>query len=191
MAVVDGNVERVLRRLFGRELAGEALWTAAQNLLDSAQPAEFNQAMMELGATVCLPGVPRCGACPLKQFCISRDGRCQADIGKPRTVEPRRRRSGSIFVVRRGNSVLLRQRSHLDSLMPDMWELPQSYEQPRREPLIEVKHSITTTDWHVRVFSCHQMRKTARMQWVRIGEVSNLPLTGLTRKVLRRLKVLA
>jgi A/G-specific adenine glycosylase len=75
--------------------------------------------------------------------------------------------------------------------MPGMWEFPQSHEKPRREPLIEVKHSITTTDWDVRVFSRHQVRRTARMQWVRIGEVSNLPLTGLTRKVLRRLKVLA
>src|SRR5450631_4397072 len=55
VAVVDGNVERVLARLVGRPPAGEELWLTAERMLDRARPGDFNQAMMELGATVCTP----------------------------------------------------------------------------------------------------------------------------------------
>ena len=74
VAVVDGNVERVLQRLIGIELTGSNLttpqiWQHAQTLLASSRPGDFNQAMMELGATVCLPREPRCPACPLRKWC--------------------------------------------------------------------------------------------------------------------------
>ncbi|HYX69772.1 MAG TPA: A/G-specific adenine glycosylase, partial [Terriglobales bacterium] len=58
-AVVDGNVERVLERLVGRHLPAAQAWELAAQLLDRAHPGDFNQAMMELGATVCLPREPR------------------------------------------------------------------------------------------------------------------------------------
>ncbi len=64
VAVLDGNVERVLRRLLGGSLARAYLWNTAEDLLDRERPGAFNQAMMELGATLCLPGEPRCGDCP-------------------------------------------------------------------------------------------------------------------------------
>src|SRR5579864_6582686 len=55
VAVVDGNVERVLARVAGRRLTGEDVWRAAGELLDAGRPGDFNQAMMELGAVVCTP----------------------------------------------------------------------------------------------------------------------------------------
>src|SRR5580704_14876171 len=58
VAVVDGNVERVLQRVQGRNLAGEDLWRVAEELVSPERPGDFNQAMMELGATVCLPRQP-------------------------------------------------------------------------------------------------------------------------------------
>jgi A/G-specific adenine glycosylase len=65
VAVVDGNVERVLQRISGKRFAGEELWTAAHHLLDARRPGDFNQAMMELGATVCTPRMPTCLMCPV------------------------------------------------------------------------------------------------------------------------------
>ena len=65
VAVVDGNVERVLQRVAGKRLAGEELWTAANRLLDAKRPGDFNQAMMELGAVVCTPRAPACLTCPV------------------------------------------------------------------------------------------------------------------------------
>jgi len=72
IAVVDGNVERVLQRLSGRRLAGDELWEAANNLLDKTRPGDFNQAMMELGAVVCTPRAPLCLTCPIIELCATR-----------------------------------------------------------------------------------------------------------------------
>src|SRR5664279_4349503 len=72
VAVVDGNVERVIERLFGGAEGKESAWQHAEALLDRARPGDFNQAMMELGATVCTPRAPQCVLCPLYTWCQSR-----------------------------------------------------------------------------------------------------------------------
>ncbi|HUK87164.1 MAG TPA: A/G-specific adenine glycosylase, partial [Terriglobales bacterium] len=71
-AVVDGNVERVLSRLRGCHLPARQAWEMAEQLLDRERPGDFNQAMMELGATLCLPGEPLCTRCPVARWCRSR-----------------------------------------------------------------------------------------------------------------------
>src|SRR5882762_3374081 len=63
IAVLDGNVERVLQRLAGRSLTTKDLWQRAQSSLSQSRPADFNQAMMELGAMVCTPRQPKCDPC--------------------------------------------------------------------------------------------------------------------------------
>src|SRR6202166_235830 len=63
IAVVDGNVERVLQRILGSVLCDREVWEKAENLLDRERPGDFNQAMMELGATVCTPRAPACLTC--------------------------------------------------------------------------------------------------------------------------------
>jgi A/G-specific adenine glycosylase len=68
-AVVDGNVERLLRRLLGTAV-GE-IWATANRILSSRRPGVFNQGMMELGALVCTPRAPRCDECPLVQWCAT------------------------------------------------------------------------------------------------------------------------
>jgi A/G-specific adenine glycosylase len=76
--VIDGNVVRVLCRVFAlRGLAERAplkqeLWRRAAELVPRARPGDFNQALMELGATVCTPRAPRCGECPLRGVCVAR-----------------------------------------------------------------------------------------------------------------------
>ena len=66
VAVVDGNVERVLQRILRHAArTGEEIWKAAEDLLDRQRPGDFNQAMMELGATVCTPRAPSCLTCPV------------------------------------------------------------------------------------------------------------------------------
>src|SRR5882762_1778679 len=65
VAVVDGNVKRVLDRVMGRPLTEQQYWQAAAALLAPESPGDFNQGMMELGAVVCLPGKPVCNACPV------------------------------------------------------------------------------------------------------------------------------
>lgn len=93
VAAVDGNVRRVLSRLFARESPKEKeLFALAQGLLpEGVDPGVWNQALMELGATVCLPKRPRCGACPLGAFCRGR----RPPGATPRPGSAGRRRSAS------------------------------------------------------------------------------------------------
>src|SRR5664279_4907056 len=72
VAVVEGNVARVLERMFGEAKGREDAWHQAEALLDRTRPGDFNQAMMELGATVCTPRAPQCLLCPLITWCATR-----------------------------------------------------------------------------------------------------------------------
>ena len=92
VAVVDGNVERVLQRFSGRRLEGKEFWSAAEDLLDRERPGDFNQAMMELGATVCTPRAPGCLTCPVVEFCGTRGEMAGWS-------DPHRRKSGR-FIMR-------------------------------------------------------------------------------------------
>jgi A/G-specific adenine glycosylase len=186
VAVVDGNVERVLSRILGRSLAGEEVWSAAQTALDPANPGDFNQAMMELGATVCVPGVPRCGGCPVRRQCASR-GPTNHTITIP---EKRLHRSASLLLIYRDGKIMLRQRPLSAAMMASMWELPESKRDLRRAPLLKVKHSITVTDWSISVLASHRSTPGPSDRWVHLNEICQLPLTGLTRKVLRKLNLL-
>jgi A/G-specific adenine glycosylase len=120
VAVVDGNVERVLQRLSGKRLAGEELWQAAGYLLDAKRPGDFNQAVMELGATVCTPRAPMCLMCPVVEQCAAR-GEMN---GAPKAV-PQRKREIHYALDCRDGQVFLVQRARDASLMPGMWELPE------------------------------------------------------------------
>ena len=79
VAVVDGNVERVLSRFHGQDESREGAWQQAEALLDHRRPGDFNQAMMELGAVVCTPRAPQCLLCPLNTWCVSRGAETPKD----------------------------------------------------------------------------------------------------------------
>lgn len=179
VALVDGNVERVLTRLYGQPPAD--FWASANALLDRKQPGDFNQAMMELGATVCLPARPLCGECPVRRFC-----RLQGAF-EPRAAGTRRRQQASYGLARRGNSVYLVQRSAKSSLMPGMWELPQLEHRPAGDSLLKLRHAITNTDYQVDVFGSESLGSHGGGRWVDIKNAGRLPLTGLTRKILQTL----
>jgi len=187
VAVVDGNVERVLNRIMRADVSGQRLWTTAQQLLDPANPGDFNQAIMELGATVCTPTAPSCERCPISSHCASES----RTIKNTRSREQRQQRTALLLLRRRRNLLLLRRRSERESLMPAMWELPQLKSAPIAPATLKVKHSITTTDWTVEVFASGEPERSASLQWAGVAQLGTLPLTGLTRKILRKLKLLA
>jgi A/G-specific adenine glycosylase len=185
VAVVDGNVERVLQRLLGKRIGGEWLWRAAQEVLDPGRPGDFNQAMMELGATLCLPRQPKCSECPVSQMCATRGeltARAPGIRQKKREINyALDRRNGSIFLVKRPAAA---------SLMPGMWELPEIARAKARSRLsLTLRHSITVTDYHVGVMEAEAPEGTAG-RWIAKSRLSKLPLTGLARKILRATKVI-
>ncbi len=186
VAVVDGNVERVLDRMFGVAEGREAAWQRAESLLDRQHPGDFNQAMMELGATVCTPRAPQCPMCPLHKWCTSRG------VKDARPQPARKRRQLAYGLARKNDSILLVQRPADASLMAGMWELPALSDTQRNgdEPLATLRHSITDTDYRVLVFTVPPAkfhRPDATTRWFARRQWERLPLTGLARKILRRL----
>ncbi len=213
VAVVDGNVERVLCRFAGwgagSRKGGAALRRKieelAAKLLNRARPGDSNQAMMELGATLCTPRNPQCAACPLMQDCKTR--------GEHKTLQRSSMTSrvvGYALAVRTSTApgnrsgpstreVLLEQRSAHGSVMPGMWELPtlRYPEVPEGELRMTVRHAIMQVNYYVSirtVFEDDVEAVTAaggERRWVSLGDAAGMALTGLTRKVLVRARLLA
>jgi A/G-specific adenine glycosylase len=189
VAVVDGNVERVLRRVWGKTFTRGQFWNAAQHLLDVGQPGDFNQAMMELGAMVCTPRAPTCLTCPIVDLCATRG------TNLPIRSMPQRKCEIDYSLVCRdrhdhGKEIFLVQRPRDASLMAAMWELP-GIDSPNgaAEPAFRVRHSITVTDYTVRVWQGSSPQNT-NGRWFRTGRLKTVALTGLTRKILRKAEVL-
>jgi A/G-specific adenine glycosylase len=192
LAVVDGNVERVLARLEGEgEQRGAVKWQRlAQSWLDEDHPGEWNQAMMELGALVCLPRGPRCLECPVYTWCETRG---EHVVGKR---PPMRSKEVAYAMVERTKlrkwQVLLEQRHDSAKVMPGLWELPLLEALPQAEPSLTLRHAITNTNYYVRIFRMRAWQtplraKGSRRLWVDEEGLEEMPLTGLTRKVMRRL----
>jgi len=125
---VDGNVRRVMARLLDDPAPGAALLARVVGALVAPErPGDFNQSLMELGATVCTPRSPRCGRCPVSGWCAARTAGTQESRPRPpaRKIVPRVVEAVAV-VVRPGDSgweVLLRRRPD-DGLLGGMWECP-------------------------------------------------------------------
>ena len=208
IAVVDGNVERVLQRVSGRRLEGEDCWLAAGELLDRERPGDFNQAMMELGATICTPRGPGCLTCPVVELCATR-GELAASA---KTVRQRKREIDYVLDLR-GGTVFLVQRARDARLMAGMWELPEvegsgigarnqrvpptRFVSRRNDKNLNsdsqlwftVRHSITVTDYTVRVWRTAAPTGIAG-EWVAVERLTRIALTGLARKILRKAEIL-
>jgi A/G-specific adenine glycosylase len=212
IAVVDGNVERVLLRLSGRPEIKTAVARAfvqkkasalvpKRRIGDGVNAAgDHNQAMMELGATLCLPRAPLCLHCPVYSMCRTRG----EHITPPRAVQLSRPAAYLLNLRKRGTvtEVLLELRADDASLMPGMYELPPLPLDAvqGREPLLRLRHAITNTNYYVQVFAAHGPEDSGLrraipaakgdLHWVLTNRLGSLPLTGLARKALQRLDVM-
>lgn len=133
VALVDGNVSRVLARVFAIESdikapeTAKVLWSKAEELLDKKRPGDWNQALMELGATVCAPERPRCGECPVAAHCQARAQGREALL----PVVPERKdfvplRWTCLWIENRKGEVLLYERQRGKELLGGLWGLPES-----------------------------------------------------------------
>jgi A/G-specific adenine glycosylase len=205
VAVVDGNVERVLCRLQGWDANGgkgravlrRRIEDLAAQLVDPKRPGDFNQAMMELGATVCLPRNPQCMVCPVIEHCKTRGEHRTT----PRTRSVVRETAYALCLrtrpMKEMSAVLLEQRSASETVMPGLWELPKlKDEHALSAPRLTVRHAIMQTNYVVRV---HDVRasevKTYTVpggyrRWIPLDEAAGMALTGLARKVLKNARVL-
>ncbi len=201
IAVVDGNVERVVCRLAGWEAdrtapRRRAIERLTTELLDPERPGDFNQAMMELGATLCHPRSPRCPDCPLAEVCRTR-GEHKKTARAPMTT----RESAVALCVRKrrgAKEVLLEQRPDSATVMPSMWELPAIRETHAGtlEPTMLVHHAIMQVNYLVRVCEpsdadvAGSTVAAGERRWFAVEDAGGMALTGLARKVLGRARLL-
>jgi len=207
VAVVDGNVERVLCRLAGWKAGRRSSRTAqlrgkieklASELVSPLRPGDSNQALMELGATLCLPRNPQCIACPLAADCKTQ-GEHQT------TPRPRMKSSAAAYALslRKGRrsetQVMLEQRRVSQTVMPGLWELPSLADPdvPDDELVMSLHHAIMHVNYSVSIRTVDEHAVDAmtviagERRWVPLSEAATMALTGLARKVLTRAHLLA
>ena len=205
-AVVDGNVLRVVARMtndaaeIGSARTRERFRAAAQEWLDPLRPGAFNQALMELGATVCLPRNPLCLACPLESRCAARAEGTEARLPvKLRKTEPQRI-EGALLVIWKGGRVLLRREDQGAARMAGFWGLPAPEDLPGARVgalLGEIRHSITNHRYTLRVYGAKMGARDLRLAslaageqgtgfgWFNPSELSGIPLSTTARKALK------
>ncbi len=217
--VVDGNVERVLARRHGlrgmvkERATARRIWEEAARLARGPRPGDLNQALMELGATVCTPRAPRCDRCPLSPSCNAR-ARGDAENVPKRAAKPivLAAQSVAALVLRHGRALLVRRAA--GGLLSGFWELPGGDlgrgEEPAAalvarlaerlgvhvtnlSPAGAVSHSLTHRSLRVHLFCATagpgRLRRSGyeKHLWAPPDRLTSLRSTALTRKALRTL----
>ncbi|QAY95956.1 A/G-specific adenine glycosylase [Methylovirgula ligni] len=148
---VDGNVERVIARLYAIDTplpAAKPLIAAhARSLLDPERPGDFAQAMMDLGATICTPRRPLCGLCPLNTFCLAAARLSPEDWPRKAAKAARPARRGAAFFLRRGAELLLRTRPP-QGLLGGMSEFPGTEWSADYDPTNALRDAPLIADYH-------------------------------------------
>ncbi len=217
---LDGNLRRVFSRLFdisefADSPAGEKnLWELAAENLPNGQAGDYNQALMDLGATICQPKNPRCLICPLMEICESRKNGTQAlrPVLKPKKTIPHYIHAAGV-IINRGR-VLLAQRPS-EGLLGGMWEFPNARveENPakeltkvlnaayslkvthrglrqKKEALGIIQHAYTHFKVTVHAFRCDcaPIPKNKKFIWARLSELDDYPMGKMDRGIANKIK---
>ncbi len=212
LAVLDGNVARVLARLDAvrGELRAARNWSAlgkrAEELLAREAPGDWNQALMELGETICTPQSPRCGACPVSRWCRARKLGVVEEIPAPRRKRGGVRVKIAAAILRdpRGRTLMVRDPgAHDGVLFSRMWQFPAVEVarhaapelsehlratlliEPPLERLPEARHAVTFRDVRLIPFLAQvpELPRQARTRIVPLEGVTGLPISSATRKI--------
>lgn len=193
-AVVDGNVYRVLSRVFADPFniaaasARAHFSELAEDLLDRGAPGRFNQALMELGATLCLPKNPQCLLCPVANWCEAKQQSRQNEF--PVKIAPRKsvEETRTVFWIERDGRLLLWRRPADSRLMPGFWELPEPMHLPEVEPgaiLGTFRHGITFHNYTFRVVEARVPANPGGCEWRAIEDFRTVPVSTIVRKAIR------
>jgi A/G-specific adenine glycosylase len=201
-AAVDGNVLRVISRLtndpgdIGSPRTQARFSEEAQQLLDPGRPGDFNQAIMELGATVCVPRSPDCGHCPVVKFCAAHAAGTERELpvklkkALARGVEldlaliespvvgfHAQAAEGQVFLV---------QRSPEEKRMAGFWELPAKEMLPRWRgtAVKQIVHQIVNDRFRITVWRGRAPKALPMGRWFSPVELPTIPITTITRKAL-------
>lgn len=221
LAILDGNVKRVLARLVALPVppakAIAHLWQLSATLLDAAHPRDFNQAVMDLGATVCLPKQPLCDRCPWQPHCRAFALHLQTTLPMTETRTPIPRKVIGVAVIWNDQGQILIDRRKQSGLLGGLWEFPGGKIEPgetieaciQREIMEELGIEITVGDrlitvdhtyshFHVtlNVHHCQyisgdpQPIECDEIRWVTLAEIDQYPFPKANIKIIEALRSL-
>ena len=211
--VLDGNLRRVYARLFNVDIPAdssegeELLWNIAAENLPKGKAGDFNQAMMDLGATICLPKNPRCLLCPLLGECEAQKLGVQEQrpVLKPKAEVPSVIHAAAV-IVQRGRVLLAKRPS--EGLLGGMWEFPNAevsgdalkglakairagYGLKVRagEAVATVQHAYSHFRVTVHAYRVElvEMSQKGNLKWVKLSELDDLPMGKIDRQIARKL----
>jgi A/G-specific adenine glycosylase len=197
-AALDGNVLRVLSRLGAERgdiqspVVRKRLGEIAAKLLDRRHPGDFNQALMELGATVCLPKQPLCADCPIGKYCCAREQGIERELPLRGGRRVASRRAVRLLAIEKGGQVLLWRRPAESRRLAGFWELPEREQIPQArvgETAGKFRHTIVHTTYLVQVDRAWAAHSPAGFQWIAKADLAMLPLSTTARKALKRLGI--
>ena len=176
---VDGNVLRVVARITGddgdimRPDTKTRMGAALKRVMPVDAPGDFNQALMELGATVCLPnGAPLCDQCPARDFCVARLTERTGELPVKTAKKARRVEERTVFLIFRDGAVALRRRKSR-GLLAGLWEYPNELspapcpvEASSLEQGPSGKHIFTHIEWHMKAVLVQAAHHTLPQGWV-------------------------
>jgi len=176
-AAIDGNVRRVSARLAGSDDAADL----PHRLLDRAHPGRWNQAMMELGATICLPRNPQCEECPVAKFCEARKRNAQHEFPARREKPAALRLKRTLLWIRRGERILLAPSSRVRGF----WDLPEKIPGARiGAALGEFRHTIVHRHYRFTVHAAKLEKAPPKLRWFHPRELEKIPLSTVAKKAL-------
>ncbi|HEY6548946.1 MAG TPA: A/G-specific adenine glycosylase [Vicinamibacteria bacterium] len=214
LPVVDGNVRRVLARLFalrGPEWTRDAaFYNLADEVLDKEAPGDWNQAVMELGALVCVPRKPACPACPVRRSCQAFAQGLVLELPEARARRAPQDVTVAAALVEKAGRLLLVRRAE-DRLLGRMWEVPQTSLESRGLPdlvpelreryglevepgalRVRARHAITFRRIRVEGYSARLRKRPPedeeRYRWTTPQEVKAMPVSSMTRKLVAGLR---
>lgn len=204
--ILDGNVKRVLSRLIALERspnkAVNQLWQVSDQLLDRQHPRDFNQALMDLGATLCTPKQPACLVCPWNQYCRAYQTNMQNELPVSETRAPIPRKQIGVAVIWNDRGQILIDRRRQEGLLGGLWEFPGGKLEPGEtveaciqreireelgieievgEHLITIEHTYTHFHVTLNVHHCRYLTgepqpiECDEVRWVSPAELEQFP----------------
>lgn len=192
-AALDGNVIRVISRVtndsgeISSPVTRRRFAEEAQRLLDPLRPGDFNQAMMELGAKICVPRSPDCPQCPVARYCAARES------GNERELPVKLKKSAARDVVLDlalftgvSGKIFLVQRAAGERRLAGFWELPERNLFPdwRGRKVKQIVHQIVNDRFRITIWQGKAPRILPAGRWFKPAELAAIPLTTVTRKAL-------
>jgi A/G-specific adenine glycosylase len=219
ISILDGNVKRVLSRLVALPVTPKKgikqLWQVSDQILDPINPRDFNQALMDLGATICVKSQPKCLLCPWQKFCLAYQQGIQNQLPMSETKQPLPHKKIGVAVILNNNNEILIDRRPANGLLGGLWEFPGGKIEENEtiadcikreikeeldiaivvgDHLMTLDHAYTHFKVTLNVHLCQHLSGEPKpiecdeIRWVKLSDLDQYPFPKANSQIIERLK---